>query len=82
MEWIFYYYQYYQNFQFVKKILRDILLNRTPERAAPDAGLSIPLFIARVENAVRMRQKIGFVDRHSRVRGNPVFSRENGNPEN
>ena len=29
-----------------------------------------------------MRQDIGFTDRHSRVRGNPVFSRENGNPEN
>ena len=29
-----------------------------------------------------MRQDIGFTCRHSRVRGNPVFSRENGNPEN
>jgi hypothetical protein len=29
-----------------------------------------------------MRQDIGFIRCHSRVRGNPVFSRENGKPEN
>jgi hypothetical protein len=37
--------------------------------------------IAVVENSVRIRQDMGFIDRHSRVCGNPVFSRENGNPE-
>jgi hypothetical protein len=43
---------------------------------------SVHIFVvAVVENSVRMRQDIGFIDRHSRERGNPVFSRENGSPE-
>ena len=48
----------------------------------PAGNTNTYTFIAVVENSVRMRQDIGFTDRHSRVRGNPVFSRENGNPEN
>jgi len=35
-----------------------------------------------VQDSVRMKQEAGFTDCHSRVRGNPVFSREHGNPEN
>jgi hypothetical protein len=37
--------------------------------------------IAVVQNSVRMEQESEFTGRHSRVRGNPVFSREHGNPE-
>jgi hypothetical protein len=70
----------FQGFKKANNSAVMVFKSRPEERRDPDAFAPGMAFIAVVENSVSMRQYIGFIDRHSRVRGNPVFSRVNGNP--